>query len=517
MDLTRPVRCFGMKCIDANENCMAMGNIFSAKDNALARDIVQLVWTNPFSGERFEIERRLLGLDPGVRLSADEFSRILVLPGQLLERGRRRLAEAGGKSASDFTIYQQVVFFELFHRFIPDFDQLIRDAHERGTAGRRISFYGRFEKMVEHWVPGGFGGDYEGFPLARLFAVFFQVRRAYYHIVHYIVGESEAARRLRSRVWQSVFTRDMERYQRVLTERLGDVITLITGPSGSGKELVARGIGLSRFIPFDVTNRQFEEDFVRAFYPVNLSALSTHLIESELFGHRKGAFTGALQDRKGYLESCGPYGTVFLDEIGETEAAIQVKLLRLLQTRSFSPIGDTEPLHFRGKIMAATNRDLTQEIRSGRFREDFYFRLNADRVQTPALREILAGNDDELERLVGFIAARVAGEEGPSLTAEACEFIRKKIPREYSWPGNFRELEQCVRNVLIHGDYTPQDFSTGTEQSPLWQRRFEQGDFTADELLSEYVTRLYKETPNYEALGRQLGLDRRTVKKYVKS
>lgn len=496
---------------------MANNKIFTERDTKLARDVVQLVWANPFSGERFDIERRLLGLGPGSRLSLDEFTTLLKLPGQLLERGRARLAEAGGKSAKDFSVYQQIVFFELFHQFAADFDKIIKDAHERGAAGRRITFYDRFEKALEHWVPGGFGGDYAGFPAARLFAVFFQVRRAYYHIVHYIIGESKAARRLRSRIWQSIFTHDMERYQRVLTERMGDVITLITGPSGSGKELVARGIGLSRFIPFNTTSRQFEEDFVRAFYPVNLSALSSNLIESELFGHRKGAFTGALKDRKGYLETCGPFGTVFLDEIGETETAIQVKLLRLLQTRSFSPIGDTEPLHFRGKIMAATNRDLTEEIQSGRFREDFYFRLNADSVRTPSLKEILENNESELERLVGFIARRIAGTEGPSLTTETCDFIRDKMPADYSWPGNFRELEQCVRNVLIHGDYTAQELNSKKGFAPEWQRRFEQGDFTADELLSEYVTRLYKETPNYEALGRRLELDRRTVKKYVKS
>ncbi|WOO39591.1 sigma 54-interacting transcriptional regulator [Rubellicoccus peritrichatus] len=495
---------------------MAAGKIFSEKDSKLALDVVQLVWANPFSGERIEIERRLLGLGSGSRLSMEEFSRLLELPAQLLDRGRRRLAEAGGKSASDFDIYQQIAFFELFHQFAPDFDRLINDAHERGSAGRRITFYDRFEKLLDYWVPAGLGGEYQGFPASRLFAVYFQVRRAYYHIVHYIVGESDAARQLRSRVWQSIFTHDMERYQRVLTERLGDVITLITGPSGSGKELVARGIGLSRFIPFDATNRQFEEDFVRAFYPVNLSALSTNLIESELFGHRKGAFTGALKDRKGYLETCGPYGTVFLDEIGETEVAIQVKLLRLLQTRVFSPIGDTESLHFRGKIMAATNRDLAEEIDSGRFREDFYFRLNADRIHTPSLKDILANNASELERLVGFIARRVAGPEGSSLTAEVCDFIRKEMPAEYPWPGNFRELEQCVRNVLIHGDYTAEEFHS-KRKVPEWQRRFEQGEFTADELLSEYVTRLYKETPNYEALGRRLDLDRRTVKKYVKA
>lgn len=488
--------------------------LFPAQDRKRATLVARLAWANPFSGERHAVERELLGLPEGGVLNDEEFEALLRIPGELLARARPRLAEAGGKQAKDFCLYQDLVFFELFHQLLDSMDNFIADAHERGTASRRVTFYNRFEKAAEHWMPTGFGGDFEGFPLERLFAVFFQIRRAYYHIIHCIVGESAPAQALRARVWQSVFTRDMARYMRALTERLGDVITLITGPSGSGKELVARAIGLSRFVSFDAPACGFREDFIKAFYPVNLSALSGNLIESELFGHRKGAFTGAMSDRRGYLESCGPYGTVFLDEIGETEPMIQVKLLRVLQTRVFVPIGDTEPLPFRGKLMAATNRDLEAEIAAGRFREDFYFRLNADRVQTPSLSTILQESPDELERLVAYVAGKIAGPEGPGLTDEVCVFIRKKMPRDYSWPGNFRELEQCVRNVLMHGDYNPR---SAPEESPAsgWQARFAAGDYTVEELLTAYITPLYQKNPNYGELGRQLGIDPRTVKKYV--
>ena len=159
----------------------------------------------------------------------------------------------------------------------------------------------------------------------------------------------------------------MALYERSLYKHLADITTLITGPSGSGKELVARAIGLSRFIPFNESRGQFEEDFITAFYPLSLSALSPTLIESELFGHRKGAYTGALQDRKGYLEACGSYGSVFLDEIGETVPEIQVKLLRVLQTRQFQRLGDPEARLFEGKVIAATNRNLADELKEKRF------------------------------------------------------------------------------------------------------------------------------------------------------
>src|SRR5581483_12417684 len=192
----------------------------------------------------------------------------------------------------------------------------------------------------------------------HLFACFFQVRRAFHHIIESIIGSSLAAARLRATVWQSIFTHDMRRYRRTLFDRMGDFTTLVRGPSGTGKELVARAIGLSRYVPFDPKTLSFTEDFTGSFYAINLSALPSTLIESELFGHRRGAFTGALQDRKGGLEVCPALGTVFLDEIGDLEVTIQVKLLRVLQTRTFQPLGDSSDRHFRGKLIAATNRDL---------------------------------------------------------------------------------------------------------------------------------------------------------------
>ncbi|HTB63142.1 MAG TPA: sigma 54-interacting transcriptional regulator, partial [Opitutales bacterium] len=349
------------------------------------------------------------------------------------------------------------------------------------------------------------------------------------------IGSSAEARRLRARVWQSIFTRDMARFERALVGRMGDLITLITGPSGSGKELVARAIALSQHVPFDVTRREFAQDYLRGLYPINLAALSPTLIESELFGHRRGSFTGALGDRLGYFEVCGPHGTVFLDEIGETDLGIQVKLLRVLQTRMFQRIGDTEPRMFAGKIVAATNRDLAQEMRAGRFREDLYYRLCADHVRTPALREILRDSPGELPTLIRHIAARIAGpDEAKALTEEASVMLQKSLPADYSWPGNFRELEQAVRNVLVHGDYSPEATGTHTDglvnghdaakqngtnghhSAETLLAALEGGQLTADELLSRYISRVHHMAGSYEEAARRLGLDRRTVKKYLR-
>lgn len=276
--------------------------------------------------------------------------------------------------------------------------------------------------------------------------------------------------------------------------------------------------------------REFAEDYLRGFYPINLAALSPTLIESELFGHRRGSFTGALGNRLGYFEVCGAHGTVFLDEIGETDLGIQVKLLRVLQTRVFQRIGDTEPRTFAGKILTATNRNLAHEMRAGRFREDLYYRLCADHVRTPALREILRDAPGELATLVRHIAARVAGPaEATALTDEACTVLQRCLPPDYAWPGNFRELEQAVRNILVHGDYMPESSSpavapssngaasgNGHASPESLAAALEAGEWTADELLRRYVSRVHHLSGSYEEAARRLGVDRRTVKKYLR-
>jgi transcriptional regulator with PAS, ATPase and Fis domain len=237
-------------------------------------------------------------------------------------------------------------------------------------------------------------------------------------------------------------------------------------------------------------------------------------VESELFGHRRGAFTGAVADRKGWLEICPDFGSVFLDELGDLDPAIQVKLLRVIETRTFHPVGDTVGRQFRGKLIAATNRDLPAAMRQGRFREDLYYRLCSDQVTTPSLAEQLADSPDLLRDLVVHMARRVAGEEARELAAEVEAWIAANLGADYPWPGNFRELEQCVRNVLIRHNYRP---AATAVDSPAEEflRDARAGRLTADALLRRYVTLVYTETGSYEETARRLALDRRTVKSKV--
>ena len=491
-------------------------------DRTLAQGIATLAYCNPFLPERIEGERAALGPDfvaggtlwdvtgepePTPNLHALERRAVA-----LADRLAARLREGARPPADDLRLYEDVVIYTLFSRYEDDLYRLI---DERRAATARVDFYGRFRHDLERYLQIPRATLVADRDIAHFFAAFFQIRRAFHYIFRNIIGNSMPIVRLRAAVWQSIFTHDMRRYRRGLYQRMGDVATLIAGPSGTGKELVARAIGLARYIPFDAERQAFAEDFAGSFWALNPSALSPTLIESELFGHRRGAFTGAVADRAGWLEVCPPLGTIFLDEIGELDAAIQVKMLRVLQSRTFQRLGDTRDRRFSGKIIAATNRDLAEEMQGGRFRKDFYYRLCSDLIVTPSLQAQLHGLPDERPALVRFIAARVAGdEEAESLAAESERWIAEHLGDGYRWPGNVRELEQCVRNVMIRGEYRPPSAVPASARQRVADDVLA-GTLSADEVLRRYCTLVYATTGSYQETGRRLGLDRRTVREKV--
>jgi transcriptional regulator with AAA-type ATPase domain len=494
--------------------------LFAESELAFARAVARLAYGNPFLPERVDAERAALGtdFDPAGTLwespPEPEPAPNVVKIGQrvdaLMDACRARLADGVRPRGDELARYEDLVLYGLYHRHQADLYALTR--RPDGPDGR-VAAYGAFRQDVAHYLEQrGVAG-----PAAReaphLFATCYQVRRAFHHIHANILGESAPARRLRAAVWQSIFTQDARRYRRVLFARLGDIPTLVTGPSGTGKELVARAIGLARYIPFDEKKEAFAEPAGGAFFPLNLSALSPTLIESELFGHRRGAFTGALQDRRGWFEACPALGTVFLDEIGEVDLAIQVKLLRVLQTRTFQRLGDTEDRRFAGKLVTATNRDLAALIDGGRFREDLYYRLCADLIETPTLAERLRDTPGELRTLCRVIAGRVVGEdEADEVATEAEAWIRTHLGPDYAWPGNVRELEQCLRNLVIRGHYRPRRAERAADPRWAFADAVVAGALDADQLLRRYCTLVYSETGSYTETARRLGLDRRTTR-----
>jgi len=209
---------------------------------------------------------------------------------------------------------------------------------------------------------------------------------------------------------------------------------LITGESGTGKELVARAIHWK-------SSRSGQP-----FLPVNCAALAEGVLESELFGHVKGAFTGATADRAGILVSAGG-GSVFLDEIGEISPAMQVKLLRVLQERRVKPVGSSEEIPFEARVLAATNRNLEAEVKSGRFREDLYYRLNVIAIELPPLRK----RREDIGMLANFFLDRMKETLGrPELNLSPTTL---ELLEAYSFPGNVRQLENIIERAatLVEG------------------------------------------------------------------
>jgi DNA-binding NtrC family response regulator len=205
---------------------------------------------------------------------------------------------------------------------------------------------------------------------------------------------------------------------------------LLTGETGTGKELIARAL-------HELSPRS-SGPFVR----VNCGALSENLLESELFGHAKGAFTSAIENRTGRFEAAHG-GTIFLDEINSVSYQLQVKLLRVLQEHEFERVGDTRTIRVDVRVIAATNVDLQDEILAGRFREDLYYRLNVIPIFLPPLRQ----RGDDILRLVEFFSHRLAqadGRQTPVVAEDALHCLR-----QYDWPGNVRELQNYIERAMV--------------------------------------------------------------------
>ncbi|MBI4559349.1 MAG: sigma-54-dependent Fis family transcriptional regulator [Candidatus Hydrogenedentes bacterium] len=504
--------------------------LFSENERVRLRAIQHLSYCNPFLPERIAFERTILGkkfIETGEawHKRADEVAdrpnidRLTECAREFGNQARERLNRGTRADDDELSLYVDVVLYYLYNKYQFRFFEHVRRGHAGASPDapeQSFSFYSEFQEDLIHYL-GMPGIPFSHEESDHLFSGFFQIRRAFHHIYDNIIGGSMVSAKLRAAVWQSIFTVDMRRYRRVLYKRMGDITTLISGPSGTGKELVARAIGLSRYIPFNRQKRRFAMNFAAGFFPVNLSALSRTLIESELFGHAKGSFTGAVKDRTGLFELCPEWGAVFLDEIGELDPGVQVKLLRVLQMRTFQRIGDLSVRRFDGKAMAATNRNLERELREGRFREDLYYRLCSDIIVTPSLREQLAGSPEQLHNLLLFIARRVAGEEEAEvLTREVERWIHENLGDDYAWPGNVRELEQCVRNYMIRHEYRPPAIHHGQPLEELAES-LRTGQLSAQELLEHYCTITYARTSSYTETARLLGLDRRTVRARVKA
>jgi NtrC-family two-component system response regulator AlgB len=271
-----------------------------------------------------------------------------------------------------------------------------------------------------------------------------------------------------------------------------DATVLLLGESGTGKSTLARAMH----------QRSLRQ--AGAFVTVSCPSLSRELLESELFGHAKGAFTGAHADTKGKVAAADG-GTLFLDEIGELPMEIQSKLLRLLQEKEYERVGESKPRRANVRVISATNRDLAQAVQQGKFREDLYYRLNVISVQLPSLRDRVK----DIERLallhLKFLGMH-SGKPVREFSPEALDAIRR-----YPWPGNLRELRNVIERAVIlsDGEQIGAEDLPETLQPPSEIRLG--GPFDLEKVEAEHIRRLVDNTPTLEEAARILGVDPATL------
>jgi DNA-binding NtrC family response regulator len=463
---------------------------------------------NPFSEERARLELAITdkadagNADPA--FAERMATRIEDKLESLAKAGPFRLSAVANE---DRHLLESALAFAAFYRFRTAFDDLISAQLEAGAEPVRVLFATDFFRWLERYkLPHEHA--------LRLMALCYQLRRGFRFIAKGLVGRSAPMRRFRESLWNNLFSHDVRQYERLLFSRMEDFSTILVGETGTGKGQAAAALGRSGLIPFDDKNRCFALSFVALLVPINLSQYAESLIESELFGHQKGAFTGAVESHDGVFSRCNRYGTIFLDEIGEVSIPVQIKLLRVLQERTFSPVGSHKDLPFSGRVIAATHRSLLALRNAGRFRDDFYYRLCSDTIRIPSLRERLDDDRNELGDLVTDIVERTLGTKTAGLEVEITSLIDKGMGPDHPWPGNVRELEQCVRRVLLTGRCAPIAEATAVG-APAWIEKLTTGALTAEDLLTHYCTALYQQHGSYEKVARIAGLDRRTARKYV--
>ena len=279
---------------------------------------------------------------------------------------------------------------------------------------------------------------------------------------------------------------------------------LIRGDTGTGKEMVARA----------VHDHSIHSD--EPFIAVNCTALTDTLLESELFGHVRGAFTGAVGGKKGYFELAGK-GTIFLDEIGDTSPDFQSKLLRVLQERQFYPVGGEHPKTTEARVVAATHQPMEELVSEGGFREDLYFRLRVVEIHVPTLRE----RKDDIPLLAQHLLGRIRRETGATVRAISQEAMTSL--QEYDWPGNVRELENALtraaivaRGRLVSPEHLALGFRAAAEASPKASGRVPEGDLTLDGAIECQIRRVLEKTDgNKTEAASLLGISRSRLTRYV--
>jgi len=472
------------------------------------RIVAKIAFANAFGEEPLELASKIAG---------GKYDAKDIIYKKVLDNVRQRLQEISTKenlnwklfTGEDRELIRIALLYDAFHRCFTKFDKLIVKQIESSQIPCSVPFA---SDILDFLRQSGFSAEES----RHNFAFFYQLRRAWYFINYGLIGQSKSMKDLRSHLWSCIFTYDPRWYEKFLWGRMEDFSIFLVGETGTGKGTAATAIGRSGFIPFNEKKNCFAESFTSNFIEINLSQFPESLIESELFGYKKGSFTGAVDDHEGVFSLCSQYGAIFLDEIGDISIPAQIKLLKVIQERIFSAVGSHEKLHFPGRVIAATNKPLKELRRKGTFRDDFYYRLCSDIIHVPPLRQQIAEDPNSIKILLEHVIQKIIGEPAPELLKSLIEILNKEVGPDYHWPGNVRELEQAARRILLTRHYRGDtSCNVSTSRLDLLQRALEDESINAQELLSSYCKILYQRHDNYEEVARITKLDRRTVKKYI--
>jgi DNA-binding NtrC family response regulator len=471
------------------------------------RLVSNLAFSNPFETDTFELAYRIAG---GRYRSREILNKKLnaAIREKLEESVFRKRISWKDFSGEDRELIRVASLYDTYHNCMAEFDDLILQQIEKGVDSCTVPFA---QKTLSLLYQRGFAAE----QALQYFAFYYQLRRAWYFIFHGLIGKNPSMEKLRAHLWRSIFTHDARWYEQFLWNRMEDFSTFLVGETGTGKGTAAAAIGRSGYIPFDESKGRFVESFMGNFIEINLSQFPESLIESELFGHQKGAFTGAIESHKGVFSLCSKFGSIFLDETGDVSIPVQIKLLKVLEERNFTAVGSHKKLHFSGRIIAATNKSI-RELREGNvFRRDFYYRLCSNVITVPTLRQQIKETPASLETLLKHTIHRIVGEPSQELENMVLEVIGREVGSQYHWPGNVRELEQTVRCVLLNHNYCSEIEGWCEAPQNVLGDTFNNLQLSAQELLSAYCANLYEKHKTYEKVSEITQLDPRTVKKYI--
>jgi plasmid stabilization system protein ParE len=497
--------------------------VFTEQTLRVCAPLAELAVDNACSPSRIENVARVLGVEfvppgatvaPGLdpRVPHHNIASMRRLCAKLLPVLRERYQAGGEVSDEERRVYVRVVYYYLHDRYAPSFQEIIdRVAIGADKNARAAPFYAEFAEAYGQLL-GFLGRAPDVVPCLRLFEILFQARRAFFALYTKIRGRSAPVARLRAAIWSAIFGGLLDDHGLHRWNRMHKLPVLIQGPTGTGKELSAQTIAASGYVPFDVAEGAFAP-YDHYYAGINLVAFAPGVLPSELYGHVKGAFTGAVKDRVGILEGVPEFGAVLLDEIAEIPLEMQAELLRVLQERRFRAVGEEkESRRLAARVLCATHRDMALLMHEGRVREDFFRRVCMMKLRTPSLRERLDDLPDELRDLVAFIAADLFGPESAESLVDQVETVVRARLRRHPWTGNMRELAQCVAEVQTTGTYVPER----PDPAVALALDLRQVKVPLEDVRRRYAEIAVAKAGNPTAAARLLDVDTRTLKALLK-